>query len=101
MREDYTLLTPENVELRYDVAGVGSRLVAATLDYTLIGFAYLAFTLASAFVVGMLREAFPRTLGATSQYAAFFGFATVAVSILLTFFGWWGYFILFEVSWNG
>jgi hypothetical protein len=29
------------------------------------------------------------------------GFAGLAAVVLLVFLGWWGYFILFELAWNG
>jgi uncharacterized RDD family membrane protein YckC len=101
MREDYTLLTPENVELRYDIAGVGSRLTAAVIDYTILIFFYFAFMLAGSFILAALRDLFPRTLGATAQIGDALRFAAVALVVLLAFFGWWGYFVLFEVLWNG
>src|SRR5439155_15924235 len=101
MREDYTLLTPENVELRYDVAGVGSRLVAAIVDYSILLFFYFAFIFGGAFVLAALRDLFPRALAETSQLGSIIGYAAVGLLILLSFFGWWGYFVLFEVLWNG
>ena len=99
MREDYTLLTPENVELRYDLAGVGSRLVAAAIDYTILIFFYFSFSLAGSFVLGAIRRLFPRASGALDMQWA--GFAVIALFTLLVFFGWWGYFLLFEMLWNG
>jgi hypothetical protein len=34
--EDYRLVLPENVALRFDVAGVGSRTIAAIIDYVIM-----------------------------------------------------------------
>jgi uncharacterized RDD family membrane protein YckC len=99
VREDYTLLTPENVELRYDLAGVGSRLVAAAIDYTILIFFYLSFSLAGSFVLGAVRRLFPSSSAALDLQWA--GFAVIALFTLLVFFGWWGYFLLFEMLWNG
>jgi uncharacterized RDD family membrane protein YckC len=98
MAEDYTLLTPENVELHFDVAGIGSRVVAAIIDYTILVVGYLIVIIgggtAAALVVPDVGNGswiddrvIPYLLG--------------ALVILLTFFGWWGYFILFELLWNG
>ena len=56
MREDYRLLTPENVELQFEVAGLGSRLAAAIVDYALIAFGYLVLILAAAFVSELARD---------------------------------------------
>lgn len=101
MRDDYTLLTPENVELRYDVAGVGSRLIAAFIDYLILGFAYLAFSFGGSFILVMMRGLFPNTLGRDSSLGPFLGYLAVGTAVLLGFFAWWGYFVLFEVLWNG
>ena len=52
MREDYRLLTPENVELRFAVAGVGSRLVAASIDYGILVSVEIVLLLAATFIGG-------------------------------------------------
>lgn len=100
MREDYTLLTPENVELHYEVAGVGSRVVAAIVDYIVLSVIYVVLLFASAFGAAALgdlaRRAFPGTL--TGEIVSN---VVAAVLLLVMFLGLWGYFILFEVMWNG
>src|SRR5215831_9917438 len=84
MREDYTLLTPENVVLQYEVAGLGSRLAAATIDYL--------------FLVGIITAG-SGLIPATANEASFaasrlVAFGILAVITLVTFFFWWGYFVL-------
>jgi uncharacterized RDD family membrane protein YckC len=101
MNEDYRLLTPENVELHYDVAGLGSRLLAATVDYAIIGCAYLALSLGSAFIAAFIGRAFPGAVERGSELSDFLGFAVIAAIVLVTFVAWWGYFIVFELLWNG
>ena len=101
MRENYTLLTPENVELHYDVAGVGSRLIAAFIDYMILVFVYLAFSFGGSFALVALRGLFPNALGGEAALGPIFGYAAVGVAVLAGFFAWWGYFVLFEVLWNG
>jgi uncharacterized RDD family membrane protein YckC len=97
MNDDYTLLTPENVDLHFEVAGVGSRVAAALIDYTILGTGYLVLTLgiefAAALVLGALRQ--------PSQNSDVLVYIGIGSSILLGFFGWWGYFILTEMLWNG
>ena len=104
MREDYRLLTPENVELQFDVAGLGSRLGAALIDYAIIGVTYIGLILAAAFVGSVMERVLPRMF-ATNQaieIATRTGtYAMVAVAVFLAFLGWWGYFLLFELLWGG
>ena len=101
MQEDYTLLTPENVELRYPVAGVGSRLVAATIDYTVMSLGQIVISFAVFFLIGLLGRLLPQGSPDLPALAPVAGFASVAAVVLLIFLGWWGYFVLFELLWNG
>ncbi len=94
MREDYRLLTPENVELRFDVAGLGSRLAAALIDYTLIAIMYVAIIVGASALIGRIAPAPRDTMPWLSSAAA-------AVAIAFAFFGWMGYFLLFELLWGG
>src|SRR5438552_12822655 len=92
MDDDYMLLTPENVDLRFDVAGLGSRFAAALIDYTVLGIGYVVLILGAGFALSF------NELGTDGTPL---GLTTVALTILVTFFGWWGYFILAEMLWNG
>jgi len=94
MTDDYTLLSPENVSLRFEIAGVGSRSVAALIDYLVIGVGYVALT------IGVLILLDHSSASSTGP-GAFLSLATVAVLILASFFLWFGYFALFEQLWNG
>src|SRR5690349_21181270 len=44
--EQFTVATPELVEFGYEVAGVGSRFIAALIDTALIGIIYLLIQVA-------------------------------------------------------
>jgi uncharacterized RDD family membrane protein YckC len=106
MSDDYTLLTPENVDLRFDVAGLGSRGAAALIDYTIILVGYFILTTGGSFVVGLLFASGSNLIlpdGTTTRTTLLtvLGYGTIALVTLLTFFGWWGYFILTEMIWNG
>jgi uncharacterized RDD family membrane protein YckC len=98
--EDYRLVLPENVELTFDVAGVGSRTIAALVEYAVlyggIVAAVIAFSMNRSVLRGMLRwlelPTWVRDLGDP---------AALAILVLLVFFAWWGYFVLFEITWNG
>ena len=101
MHEDYTLLTPENVELRYEVAGIGSRVLASAIDYTIVAIGNMILTFAgafgSSFLARMLRQFFPEAREAPDIVTSVVG----ALLVLILFLGWSGYFILFELIWNG
>jgi uncharacterized RDD family membrane protein YckC len=98
---DYDVLTPERVMLRYDVAGIGSRSAAATVD---IAIQFVAF---AALIVGLLGSA---ALGAVTEplSPAALGNGTIPQSTIVLalvvagmFAILWGYYIFFEIVWNG
>ena len=79
--------TPENVIFGYEVVGIGSRFMAALVDtLIIIGLQIVLF-------IGM-RLLFGEALG---DLANIF----IAVYILLAFVLFWGYYIFFELRWNG
>lgn len=88
MDDRYTIDTPENIEFAYDIAGIGSRFLAAMIDTLLIGVAEVIVIL----IVGLTSSALGLRAG-TSLLAALGG--------LLGFAILWGYYIIFELLWNG
>jgi len=78
--------TPEHVVFDYELAGLGSRIIAALVDLILVGFILLGLFLAVVLITGGV----PRT----GPWAAALG----AVGAFLTF---WGYPIFFEILWRG
>ena len=81
--------TPENVAFGYNIAGIGSRFMAALVDTTLIVLLQLLVLLGSA--VALSAASLTNALG--SWIAGIFG--------LLAFLLFWGYYIFFEMLWNG
>ena len=81
LRQHHGVETPEHVDVRLELAGVGSRLAAAVLDTLLIWMAALGLVLVNASFMSGTSEA--------SSWAT-------AVMILLVFLLFWGYFTLFE-----
>jgi len=77
--------TPENVSFDYEVSGIGSRFVAALVDHILIALIWLALLFIGLAIVGLTQG---------NAYV----FVAVAASLLLLIVG---YYILFEVAWNG
>jgi uncharacterized RDD family membrane protein YckC len=86
MHDRYTVDTPESIELAYDVAGIGSRFLAAIVDSLLIivGQALLLYLLGLATAAMSVGESVVIGLGAG-----------------LSFLMLWGYYIIFELVWSG
>jgi uncharacterized RDD family membrane protein YckC len=88
--------TPEQVELRFPIAGVGSRFLALLAD-TLIQIVALVLMFFVFFLVlGSARKDFVG--GALIDTAAKW---FVAAVVFFYFLLYWGYFSLFEAFWNG
>lgn len=87
--EEYLQIdTPENVVFGYEIVGIGSRFLAALIDTMLIALALVPINVA-AYVMFMRNS---------GQYE------TTLVTGILIFIGFvllWGYYIFFELSWNG
>lgn len=81
--------TPENVAFGYTVAGIGSRFLAALVDTTIIVLLQVIVLFLTAFALN--RAELMDTLA--SWTAAIFG--------LIAFLLFWGYYIFFEMLWNG
>ena len=87
MNNHLSIKTPEQIELNYSVAGIGSRFYAAMLDtllLTLIGGI-------GSFVV----------VSAITELDDIFGNWLAAIGGLVVFALFWGYYMLFEVTMNG
>jgi uncharacterized RDD family membrane protein YckC len=95
---DYEVLTPERVMLQYDVAGIGSRSAAALVDVFIQGAVLLTLGVALAFAA-RLAGISPTELapGATMLVVSVVG----ALSVIALFLILWGYYLFFEIVWNG
>ena len=98
MSREILVVTPENIEIEYELAGIGSRFLANLLDSLFQCAIYLALWIVVG-IVGLLlalsASAFSKSL------AAFFGEIEVALALIAAFVILWGYFIWFETRWNG
>ncbi|ABU59497.1 RDD family protein [Roseiflexus castenholzii] len=83
---DYIVETPEQIELAYDLAGIGSRFLAAIVDSALIALAESALFFALAQIAGAME---------------FAESVLIAIGAALGFAILWGYYIAFELTWNG
>jgi uncharacterized RDD family membrane protein YckC len=88
--------TPEQVELAYSVAGVGSRFVAALVDGLIVG-AFFFFELLALVMIGAAGALSPGA-GSVAETA---GKWLLAFVIFMNFAVAWGYFALFEAYWHG
>src|SRR5574337_1490507 len=93
--DDYfSISTPENVAFGYDIAGIGSRFLAAVVDTLII----LALQVVVNLTLLVLVQSFFRNqLNFDSPVAAWL----IAVFGLIAFAFFWGYYIFFEMLWNG
>lgn len=102
LREDYTIDTPENVTFGYEIAGIGSRFIGAVIDTGIIGvlLTILNFALITLLeLTGDLREIVFN--GLESPNISQLGGLVLALFALLNFAVFWGYYMLFELVWNG
>jgi uncharacterized RDD family membrane protein YckC len=90
MDDRYTIDTPEHIAFDYDVAGIGSRFLAAIVDSVILAI-LLTVVLTLTALVGASAEAL--FAGLDSLLLALLG--------LLNFALFWGYFLFFEQAWNG
>jgi len=83
--------TPENVAFGYQVAGIGSRFLATLIDTLLIGVLQVVVVVTYLVILNVL-DIDPS--GSASAWVA-------AIMGIIIFIFYWGYYILFEIFWNG
>jgi uncharacterized RDD family membrane protein YckC len=91
MDEHLTISTPEQVAFHYELAGIGTRFVAALIDYLIIVTALLLLTCAMSFL----------RIGAIGAGGESGTYLVLALMVLIFFVVFWGYFMLFETLWSG
>ena len=93
--DQLTIDTPEQVAVRFPIAGIGSRFLAILADTIIQIIAYAALVLLVVLV-----------LSAASRAGDFFVSHLgdkwlIALIVFAVFLVYWGYFTLFEAFWNG
>jgi uncharacterized RDD family membrane protein YckC len=86
--ELYTVETPEHIDVAYDVAGIGSRFLAALIDHLIIGL------LLSLGCTGVALAANAADLGFDENIVIGLFFIGIYLSLCT-------YYIFFETVWNG
>jgi uncharacterized RDD family membrane protein YckC len=90
---EYSVLTPERVNLQYDIAGIGSRGAAAMVDTLIQAVALFVLLLAGSAAIGV-----GATFGSLEQSA---GEALLVLFVVAVFAITNGYYMLFEILWSG
>lgn len=86
--QQYSVETPEQIDLLYDIAGIGSRFLAALIDHVLIGIILSLLCVVAALAADRLTGGLDPIL-----VAGIFG---IGVFLFLC-----AYHIFFETTWNG
>jgi uncharacterized RDD family membrane protein YckC len=90
--------TPEQVELQFNVAGIGSRFVALLLDHLIQFLVLFLIFIGLAFMVSGESGRAAAAGGGEWNTAAKWGVAMIVIFIFCLI---WGYFSLFEAFWRG
>jgi uncharacterized RDD family membrane protein YckC len=97
---DYQVVTPERVNLQYDIAGIGSRGAAILVDLMVQG--AIAFVLYIAFFGLLLVSIVVGQVTGGADITSTAGFIIVAVLFIVALFVLTlGYNLIFEIIWNG
>jgi uncharacterized RDD family membrane protein YckC len=86
--------TGEAVAIRYELAGLGSRFLAVTLDFI----AQCAIIVVLAVAVGLSAPRLGAIVPAGGKHVAAWSIALLIALLFVVFFGW---FIIFETWWSG
>jgi uncharacterized RDD family membrane protein YckC len=100
MSEPFGLTTPENVVVHYQLAGVGSRFLAAAVD-TLIQVTLILLLVLALSALGGMALAGGVARPPTDLNPENASIWLIAVLLLINFLLLWGYHVTFELLWNG
>jgi len=92
--DQLTIETPEQVAIRFPIAGIGSRFLAILADTVIQTIAYVVLFFAVFLIMSSAPQPFQAIARAGDKWF-------IAAVILLFFLTYWGYFTLFEAFWNG
>ncbi|MFZ0661898.1 MAG: RDD family protein [Acidobacteriaceae bacterium] len=93
--DQLTIDTPEQVDIRFPIAGIGSRFLAILTDTVVQAIGYAVLIL----IFVLIASSAPKTTsGALSHTGEKW---LIAGLVLFHFLLYWGYFALFETYWNG
>lgn len=93
----FSLQTPESVELEFTLAGIGNRAYALVIDYIVLGLALTIALIAWAFLSLLLSDLLSNIGGTTNNTYLWL----IAIQFLIFFAIYVGYFVFFETFWQG
>ena len=102
LSEEYTIDTPENVSFGYEVAGIGSRFVAALIDNLILGVLLVGLNIVLVVALASLAgDTSSVDVDLAQPEESWVAGLVIALYALLNFAIWWGYYMLFEWLWHG
>ncbi|AUT00742.1 hypothetical protein CLI64_10215 [Nostoc sp. CENA543] len=87
--------TPESVELEFTLAGIGNRAWALLIDYLVLAAILTAFLIVWVIIVGQLSDFWSQIFGSAV------GVWLIAITLIVSFVIYAGYFVFFETIWRG
>jgi len=90
-----TLQTPESVELEFLLAGIGNRSLALLIDYIVWGSMLFVFTMTVGIFNQLITGIFKQIFGSQANLWL------SAIALMIFFLIYVGYFVFFEVIWQG
>ena len=90
MDQEILVPTPESIEFSHEPAGIGSRFVASVVDSLL----QAVMIMGAALIAGVWSLPLRSITSSIDPWAA-------AVMVIMIFLIFWGYYIFFEMVWNG
>ncbi len=101
LREEYTIDTPENVTFGYTIAGIGSRFIGCLVDTTILVLLLLLLNIGISLLLAWLGDNAPAQPLDAEPTPDWITGLLVAIYALINFGIIWGYYIAFELLWNG
>ncbi|MBW4488477.1 MAG: RDD family protein [Trichocoleus desertorum ATA4-8-CV12] len=92
-----TLQTPESVELEFTLAGIGNRALALLIDYMVLLIPFILALFFWLFVADQVLEFFVGVFGRADDVDLWLR----AITVLINFVIYEGYFVGFEALWRG
>ena len=102
LQEEYTIDTPENVSFGYEIAGIGSRFLSGLIDTVILLLALLFLNIVLAALMDWVNtDQVAAAIIGEETSVTWAGGLILAIYTLLNFVLIWGYFVVFELTWNG
>ncbi len=98
MPREILVATPENIEIEYELAGAGSRFVANMFDALMQLLLFLGLLIVGGGVASLLGLSHAAWAHAVTDFLDNILQALLSIAVFLVL---WGYFIWFELRWNG